>query len=339
VAEGIWQEIAIYLLRGTVAEKHPYPNWENELDKSIFRHISFTPRVSPFTCNMVNLGSEYAMPELIEYSFNKNNFRSIEFRENAELVVLGCSHTLGVGVPQNLIWPSFAKDLLGFKNVVNLGTPGCSIAKQVRILSTYIRSYGAPKMILCNFPELRRYEHIKENGQIVYGSTYGGMQDNSYTIKQAVTQSAIALNALEAICKAGNILLRWQVWADEKEFYNKKLSENFSYFVPNKYTVNYLQLNKPKIDEKTGEVEGVYAHSDWPDNCCSELKSRSNGCFNYGYDRYSVPKKYQQHGLIIDKTELEKLKKETLKVEDDRVIAHFGSHAHWHWAKNLVDSL
>lgn len=322
-----------------MAEKHPYPNWEGELDKTIFRHISFEPRVSPFTCNTSSLGSEYAMPGLMEYSFNKHNFRSMEFRENTELVVLGCSHTIGIGVPQNLTWPSFVKDLLGIEHVVNLGVPGCSIARQVRILSTYIRAYGAPKMVLCTFPEPTRYEHIKENGEMIDGSTYRGMQDNSYTVEQASTQSIIALSALEAICEAGNILLRWQIWADTDEFYTNKLSEHFSYFVPNKYTVSYLQLNKPKIDEKTGEVEGVYAHNEWPDNCCSELKSRSNGCFNYGYDRYSVPRKYQEHGLILEKSKLDKLKKETLRVEDNRVMAHFGSHAHWHWAKNLVDSI
>jgi len=194
-------------------------------------------------------------------------------------------------------------------------------------------------MVLCTFPEPTRYEHIKENGEMIDGSTYRGMQDNSYTVEQASTQSIIALSALEAICEAGNILLRWQIWADTDEFYTNKLSEHFSYFVPNKYTVSYLQLNKPKIDEKTGEVEGVYAHNEWPDNCCSELKSRSNGCFNYGYDRYSVPRKYQEHGLILEKSKLDKLKKETLRVEDNRVMAHFGSHAHWHWAKNLVDSI
>jgi hypothetical protein len=194
-------------------------------------------------------------------------------------------------------------------------------------------------MILCTFPELTRYEHVDENGRILDGSTSRGMQDNSYTAEQAATQSIIALSALEAMCQASNIVLRWQIWADISEFHKKKLSEHFSYFVPNKYTINYLQLKNPIIDEKTGEVEGVYGCDDWPVDCCSELKSISKGCFNYGYDRYSVPKKYQDHRAFIEQTKLEKLKKQTLRIEDDRVVAHFGSHAHWHWAKNLVDSL
>lgn len=339
MAKGIWQEVAIHLLGEIMLEGHLYPKWENERDETIFRHILFEPFVSPFTFNISNMSNEYAMPDLIQYSFNKHGFRSMEFRENADLVVLGCSHTTGIGVPQNLTWSSFVKDLLGIEYVVNLGLPGCSIAQQVRIFSTYVRSYGVPKMVLCNFPEPTRYEHIKEKGEIVRGNTHRGMPDNSYTVEQAATQSIIALNALEAICRAGNVVLRWQMWAANDDFHTEKFSKHFSNFVPNKYTVNYLDLNNPKIDEETGEVEGTYDHDDWSLNCCLELKSRSNGCFNYGYDRYSVPKKYQEHGLVIEKSKLEKLKRETLRIENNRVAAHFGSHAHWHWAKNLFDSI
>lgn len=320
-------------------EEHPYPDWDGDLDGTVFRHISFVQRVAPFTLNKLNLGSEYSMPELIQYSYNKNNFRSSEFHKNTTMVSLGCSHTVGVGVPSNLIWPTFAKEMLGIDDAVNLGIPGCSIARQVRTLSTYIRFYGAPKIILCTFPELTRYEHTKENGEIVDGSTYRGMLDNSYTVDQATTQSIIALSALEAICSTYGILLRWQIWADTEDYYNKKLSQHFSKFVPNKYTVSYLQINNPSINSETGEVYGEYAHDDWPDGCCKELENRSNGCFAYGYDRYSVPKKFQKHNVILDSKELEKLKRETLRIEDNRVMAHFGSHAHWHWAKNLVDSI
>ena len=93
-----------------MVKKHPYPDWEGRLDETIFRHVSFEQFVSPYKCHTHSLASEYVMPDLMEYSYNKQNFRSMEFGENAELVVLGCSHTFGEGVPQNIIWPSFAKD-------------------------------------------------------------------------------------------------------------------------------------------------------------------------------------------------------------------------------------
>ena len=320
-------------------EEHPYPDWDGDLDETVFRHISFSQRVSPFKTNRFNLGSEYPMPELLDYSFNKHGFRSMEFHENTSMVALGCSHTFGVGVPENLIWPTVVKELMGVDDVVNLGVPGCSIAKQIRILSTYIRMYGPPKIVLCTFPELTRYEHAKEDGEIVDGNTYRGMRENSYTVNQAVTQSIVALSTLEAICRAHGILLRWQIWADIENYHENKLIEHFSHFVQNKYTVNYLQLNEPRIDVETGEVYGKYAHDNWAQDCCAELKDRSNGCFNYGYDRYSVPKSMQKHSSTFTINELEKLKAKTLRIEDNRIMAHFGSHAHWHWAKNLVDSI
>ena len=311
------------------------PTW----DTIGFKHISFEERYSPRTSYTLNFQSEYASPELLSYSFNIHNFRSKDFHENTNTVTLGCSHTLGVGVPENLIWPSFVKELTGIDDVVNLGKSGSSIALQVRMLATYVRTYGAPKMVLCNFPEIVRYQHITESGEIVDGNTYMGMADNSYTNEQASTQSILALGDLEAICNANGILLRWQMWAGTGENFEDKLLNNFTSYVKNKYTANYLHMHNLYIDYETNEICGDYSHDSWPEECCSDLRKRSNGCFNYGYDRYSVPKKYQKHDLIIEKNELEKLKKSTLNTRGTIPVAHFGSHAHFHWAKNLVDSL
>lgn len=308
--------------------------WESKA----FRHIHFE-EISPYVSHTMVLGSEYAMPDLLEYSFNSHNFRSDEFHENTEVITLGCSNTVGVGVPNSLIWPTFVKELTGIDDVINLGKPGSSIAFQVRVLSTYIRHYGPPKIILCNFPEIRRYEHFTESGEVVEGSTLRGLSDNSYTEEQASMQSIRALGELEAICKAGNIVLRWQNWAHHSAYIEHYLDFHFDYCVKNIYKDSRFQMNFSHLDLSTNEICGDYHNGICPDNCCVDLKNRSNGCFNYGYDRYSVPKRYQQHGLILEKEKLEKLKKSTFRIENNTPMGHLGSHAHWHWAKNLVDSL
>jgi hypothetical protein len=306
-----------------------------------FRHLSFESCTSPYISYAVNIGSEYAAPELLDYSFNSHNFRSDEFHEGTNILALGCSHTLGIGVPENLTWPSFVKELTGIDDVVNLGKTGASIALQVGYLTTYIRTYGPPKIVLCNFPEILRYQHITESGEIVEGSAYSGMTDNSYTKEQAATQSILALATLEAICKANQIVLRWQMWSshESEEYIEYKLAENFDYYVQNKYTEKYLAINDPHVDVETNELMGEHSHETWGEECCSDLRKRSNGCFNYGHDRYSVPKKHQKRNLIIDQKERNELKKSTFFVHNGKSIAHLGSHAHWHWAKNLVDSL
>lgn len=306
-----------------------------------FRHLSFESCTSPYISYAVNIESEYAAPELLDYSFNSHNFRSDEFHEGTNILALGCSHTLGIGVPESLTWPSFVKELTGIDDVINLGKTGASVALQVGYLTTYIRTYGPPKMVLCNFPEILRYQYITEPGEIVEGSAYSGMTDNSYTKEQAATQSILALATLEAMCNANQIVLRWQMWSShESEGYIEyKFSENFKYYVPNKFTEKYLAINDPYVDVKTNEILGKHSHEMWDEECCGDLKNRSNGCFNYGHDRYSVPKKYQKENLIIEQKERDELKKSTFFVNSGKSIAHLGSHAHWHWAKNLVDSL
>jgi hypothetical protein len=311
-----------------------YEQWE----RRAFRHIYFE-KISPYVSNTVILGSEYAMPDLLEYSFNSHNFRSNEFHDDTEIVTLGCSHTFGVGVPENLILPTFIKELTGVDDVINLATPGSSIAFQVRMLSIYIRYYGPPKIVLCNFPDITRYEYFTESGEVLEGSTFKGMSDNSYTNEQASIQSIRALGELEAICRAGNITLRWQTWVKISEYINYGFMKNFKHYINNPYNDENFQIRYSHLDPITNEICGDYYNNTCPDGCCSDLKNRSNGCFAYGYDRYSVPKRYQQHGLILEKEKLEKLKKTTFRIENNRPMGHFGSHAHWHWAKNLVGSL
>ena len=289
----------------------------------------------------MNIAGEYAAPELLDYSFNSHNFRSDEFHEGTNIIALGCSHTVGIGVPENRTWPSFVKELTGIDDVINLGKTGTSMARQVGYLTTYIRTYGPPKIVLCNFPEILRYQHTTDSGEIVEGSAYRGMTDNSYTKEQAATQSILALATLEAICSANQIVLRWQMWTghESEEYIEYKLAENFNQYVPNKFTEKYLAINEPHVDAGTNELIGKHLHEMWEEECCTDLKNKSNGCFNYGHDRYSVPKKYQKENLIIEQKERDELKKSTFFVNNGKSPAHLGSHAHWHWAKNLVDSL
>lgn len=321
-------------------------NSENALsskpwERAGFKHLSFEACASPYISYAVNIGSEYAAPELLSYSFNSYNFRSDEFHEDTNILALGCSHTLGIGVPEHLTWPFFVKELTGIDDVVNLGKTGASIDEQVMYLTTYIRTYGAPKMVLCNFPEILRYKHVTESGEIVEGSAYSGMTDNSYTKEQAATQSILALATLEAICIASGITLRWQTWSghESEGYIEYKFSENFKYYVPNKFTERYFSLHEPYVDADTNEVLGRNALGEMPEECCNDLKKRSNGCFNYGHDRYSVPKKYQKENLIIEQKLRDELKESSFCFQYGKSIAHLGSHAHWHWAKNLVDSL
>jgi hypothetical protein len=304
-----------------------------------FDYIKFSDIFAPETKYRITKNTEYAEPDLCEYKINSSGFRTGEFHEDTEIVAIGCSHTFGVGVPEHLIWPSVVKELTGVQDVVNLAKNGSSIAHQIRWLLNYIRIYGAPKMVLANFPDLGRYEYVSENGTLQFGCVGKGFEDNSFTINQASQQSIDAINTLEVICSTNRIVLRWQMWTSEAPYLENKFEKIFSSYVRNKHNVNYLTAQKAMLDIESNEIVGIYQSEEVGVGCCLDLKSKSNGCFNYGYDRYKVPKKYQKME-IVDSEILNKLKRTTLNFRSDGCMdAHFGSHAHYHWAKNLVDSL
>ena len=230
------------------------------------------------------------------------------------------------------------EELTGIQGVVNMSRPGSSIAHQVRLLINYIRIYGPPKIILANFPDLLRYEYINEKGVLEYGSVEKGFQNYSFTDHQACAQSIDAINTLEAICSTNRIVLRWQTWSETTPFLEQKFQEIFRHYVQNEYKINFLTVKNARLDIDTDEIVGDFDSLEFGSQCCVDLREKSKGCFNYGYDRYIVPKKYAKKDFI-DSAKLKELKTTTLRITGGWLDAHFGSHAHYHWAKNLVDSL
>ena len=76
------------------------------------------------------------------------------------VVILGCSHTFGVGHAENTYWVShLAKHNTKLLRYWNLAVPGCSGDRMVRIL------YGAekvlfPNIIICCWPSVSRRERL-----------------------------------------------------------------------------------------------------------------------------------------------------------------------------------
>jgi hypothetical protein len=278
------------------------------------------------------------MPSIYNYHINSAGFRGEEFDGNAEIVALGCSHTFGMGLPSEFAWPNVVSNLMGIKNVANLGRCGASIADQIRWLTVYIRKYGAPKMILASFPNFARYEFCNEKGNLLQGSTEKGFQDCSWTSEQAASQSIDALCILEALCATNSIVLRWQKWVLHSMYMEEQLVNRFKNYVPNKFNLGLFSINEPLLDEGSGEIVARNPGDVISLDCCAELRDISNGCFNYAFDRYAVPKRYQNVETIDEET-LSELKRTTLNIDYGRLNAHLGSHAHYHWAKNLVDSI
>ena len=94
---------------------------------------------------------------------NSLGYRCPEFNVpdgKKNVVILGCSHTFGVGHAEETYWVAhLSKHNTKLLRYWNLAAPGCSADRMVRIL------YGTekvlfPKIIICCWPSVSRREHL-----------------------------------------------------------------------------------------------------------------------------------------------------------------------------------
>jgi len=92
----------------------------------------------------------------IEYKFNSYGFRADEFSNTDNIVSLGCSFTLGVGIPAYQTWANIVSKTLGLANF-NLAIDGASADCCFRMAANWIPQLN-PKVILYQNPEPSRME-------------------------------------------------------------------------------------------------------------------------------------------------------------------------------------
>lgn len=98
-------------------------------------------------------------PGTITYSFNSNGYRSGEFDTKADnLVALGCSFTMGIGLPVQDVWPSRVGQALNLQ-VCNFGWGGGSSDRCYR-LAQYWVPHLRPKLVVLLNPPRGRLEVI-----------------------------------------------------------------------------------------------------------------------------------------------------------------------------------
>lgn len=92
----------------------------------------------------------------IKYEFNSDGFRTGEFKECDCVVFLGCSYTVGIGLPYHNTWPFLVAQELGLE-CYNLGLGGGSMDSMYRIGSYWIEKLN-PKLVIALEPPSVRYE-------------------------------------------------------------------------------------------------------------------------------------------------------------------------------------
>ena len=92
------------------------------------------------------------------YKFNSNGFRCGEFTQNPSILFLGCSFTLGVGVPVEQTWPELVSQQLSMQ-CANLGQGGSSADTAFRLCQGWIDKIH-PKILVFARPPGGRIELI-----------------------------------------------------------------------------------------------------------------------------------------------------------------------------------
>jgi hypothetical protein len=305
------------------------------------------------------LGREIYQPNVYSYCFNSDGFRSIELDPAIDIVALGCSHTLGVGLPVEYTWVNQLSSMLS-RDIVNISESGASVRY---LIDTFYRFYYKekinPKIVLCNFPNFSRYKRysLKDN-MVIHEGSFMGHKDIEENLLQ-VAETLEALDIFELFCKKNNIQLFWTVWEYglDEEIMNEFFAKRYKNYYYDSEAHSFEKINSwVEVDENSNvqinlhqernsdrlilhKVNSAILH------CHETKKEIYKDLFFTALDRYDLPKKYKEihHQKKLSIEELNSLKK-YLSINKSGSVhgAHHGWHRNHHWALffyNLVKDL
>lgn len=98
---------------------------------------------------------------MFEYVFNSEGFREREFDDAPCVMALGCSHVMGVGIPEKYRWTNLLTQQLDLR-VLNLGVGGASVDTCFRLLSHWIQRLQV-RLVIISLPSDARFEIASAN--------------------------------------------------------------------------------------------------------------------------------------------------------------------------------
>lgn len=113
----------------------------------------------------------------ITYTFNYSGFRTMEFIEaknngKKNILCMGCSYTLGVGLQNELSWPVKLQEYFPDHNILNLGIAGGSGDAISRLLYITL-DFFQPESVFILWPEIARVEDYTTRCNVLSPITVG----------------------------------------------------------------------------------------------------------------------------------------------------------------------
>jgi hypothetical protein len=185
----------------------------------------------------------------ITYNFNNQGFRCADFEDGPSgpsVIFLGCSFTLGIGLPKKDIFPTLVSNELNL-TCYNLAQAGSSSDTAFR-LGYYWIPQLKPKLVVMLAPEIHRLEHLymTEKNEIESVKFLPQLQNlEEWYKKYILIKENSDLNriknhlAIENICQTNNVKLLYLTYEDHflkfrKEFGPEHMARDLAH--PGKIT-------------------------------------------------------------------------------------------------------
>lgn len=273
--------------------------------------------------------AEIDRPEY-SYDWNSDGIRSVEFSTKPSIVALGCSITLGQGLPVELRWTELLAKKLD-KTVGNISYSGGSAAQVVSSFFGMIDKYNyKPEYVIANFPPFERFYFIDGKGEKMKDYWLGNKPrktkdqapwDYGATIpyEWVYYNNLNHIKMLEVFCKANDIKLIWSTWSNAlSQEHESFLLDNFDGYVIDTVKKQFPPHFEFYVNPK--EVDGLlpfYKMNNWDNVKCHIQENLDNpDIFDYAYD-------YHKIGRAPDR--------------DVTRTPHPGVHKHIHWAEFYFD--
>ncbi len=236
------------------------------------------------------------------YVFNSDGIRSIDFSSKPEIVAIGCSITMGQGMPEEFRW----SDLLSKKinmPIGNISYSGAAINKNVSSFIAMTKQYDyVPKVLIANFANFERFFFIDGSGSYMRDWYANHKQKKTkvfapWDYEEILPYEWVYYNnldhikMLEAFCKFSGIKLIWSTWStalsEDQELF---LQNNFENYVQDPTRIDFPKDFEYSVNPKSvSDLERYYKMYKWDDTPCHiDYKDRYPEIFDHGYDYHKI---------------------------------------------------
>lgn len=254
-----------------------------------------------YSAEILGAHSEIPRPEY-NYEWNSDGLRSVEFSTKPKFVALGCSNTLGQGLPVDFRWTNILSQMLG-EEIGNISYSGASISKDISSFFGMIHTYKyLPEYVICNFANFQRLYFIDPQNEYMRDYfinneprilkaempfEYGKILPYEWVYYHNLDH----IKMLEAFCMINNIKLIWSTWStnlsnEQEEF----LKNRFNFYIPDPTRKDFPDRFEYSVNaDSKDDLDKFYKMNDWENiKCHIKEKEEHPDIFEYGYDYHKI---------------------------------------------------